>query len=81
MGMVFELGSSSSVSEAAYTRAAEELGVDGVLELSVLVGYYTMLSYTWALSTYAACSSGSSPVCKAAGVIGVSPVRFDILRP
>ena len=46
VGMVFELGSSSSVSEAAYTRAAEELGVDGVLELSVLVGYYTMLSYT-----------------------------------
>ena len=43
---VFELGASSALSEAVYRRAAEELGAGGVLELSVLTGYYTMLSYT-----------------------------------
>lgn len=43
---VFELGSSAALSEAVYRRAVEELGAEGVLELSVLAGYYTMLSYT-----------------------------------
>ena len=43
---VFELGSSSALSEPVYRRAVEELGAEGVLELSVLAGYYTMLSYT-----------------------------------
>ena len=45
VGLVTDLCSTSSVSPRTYARAAEELGTEGVVELSVLVGYYTMLGY------------------------------------
>ena len=58
--LVRELCSLSFVADATYTRATDELGVDLVLELSILVGYYTMLSYS--MGTVAACRDTSRPV-------------------
>ena len=55
VGLVIELCSSSSVSPVAHARAVDELGATGVVELSVLVGYYTMLSYT--MSAFDVCRS------------------------
>lgn len=45
---VRELCLQSSLSASAFDRVVTELGVDGVVELTVLVGYYTLLGYTMA---------------------------------
>ena len=45
---VREMCDSSSLSESTFTRVEAELGTEGVVELSVLVGYYTMLGYAMA---------------------------------
>ena len=55
VGMVREMCSSSTVFAPTYTRIDEELDTEAVVELSVLVGYYTMLSYT--MSAFDACHS------------------------
>lgn len=48
LDMVRELCESSSLSEPTFARIEAELGAGGVVELSVLVGYYTLLGYTMA---------------------------------
>ena len=53
LDMVGELCSASSVSASTFTRIESELGAKGVVELSVLVGYYTMLGY--AMASFDAC--------------------------
>ena len=50
---VRELCSSSSLSTPTYTRVDEELGTEGMVELCVLVGYYTLLGY--AMATFDVC--------------------------
>ena len=45
---VRELCESSSLSEPTFGRIEAELGAGSAVELSVLVGYYTMLGYTMA---------------------------------
>jgi 4-carboxymuconolactone decarboxylase len=41
-----ELSRSNSVSDATYARALERFGVRAVVELTALVGYYTMVAMT-----------------------------------
>ena len=45
---VRELCSSSSLSTPTFRRVEAEMGTEGVVELCVLVGYYTLLGYTMA---------------------------------
>lgn len=51
---VRELCESSSLSEPTFGRIEAELGAGSVVELSVLVGYYTMLGY--AMAAFDVCS-------------------------
>ena len=51
---VQELCSSSSLSPPTFSRIQAELGTEGVVELGVLVGYYTMLGY--AMAAFDVCS-------------------------
>ena len=53
LDMVGEMCSLSSLSEATFARVEAELGAQGVVELSVLVGYYTLLGY--AMATFDVC--------------------------
>ncbi|MYH54823.1 MAG: carboxymuconolactone decarboxylase family protein [Acidimicrobiia bacterium] len=46
--LIGELCTSSSLSAATFERARTELDQEAILEISVLVGYYTLLSYTMA---------------------------------
>ncbi|MCY4622500.1 MAG: carboxymuconolactone decarboxylase family protein [bacterium] len=55
LDMVGELCSGSSLSASTFARVASHLGTKGVVELSVLVGYYTMLGY--AMASFDACST------------------------
>ena len=48
LDMVGEMCSSSSLSDATFARVEAEFGAKGVVELSVLVGYYTLLGYAMA---------------------------------
>ena len=54
---VQEMCDSSSLSESTYQRIESELGAEGVVELSVLVGYYTMLGY--AMAAFDVCAGGT----------------------
>ena len=54
MDMVDELCGSSSLSASAFARVESELGAEAVVELSILVGYYTMLGY--AMAAFDVCS-------------------------
>ncbi len=45
VGFVQELCCNSTVSEATWHNAQEHLGLCGVVELSTLVGYYTLLAF------------------------------------
>ena len=45
VGFVREMCAASRVSDAAYAAARDRLGTSGVVELSTLVGYYTMLAF------------------------------------
>ncbi len=45
IGFVRELSASHTLSEATFDAAAARLGNEGVVELSVLVGYYLMLAF------------------------------------
>ena len=45
IGFVRELCETASVSDGTYAAAESALGTSGVVELTGLVGYYTMLSY------------------------------------
>ncbi len=51
---VRELCESSFLSEPTFGRIEAELGAGGVVELSILVGYYTMLGY--AMAAFDVCS-------------------------
>ena len=57
LDMVGELCSGSSVSASTFARVESHLGTEGVVELSILVGYYTLLGYAMA----------SFDVCRTAG--------------
>lgn len=48
LDMVGELCSGSSVSASTFARVESHLGTEGVVELSILVGYYTLLGYAMA---------------------------------
>lgn len=48
LDMVRELCSGSSLSASTFARVESHLGTKGVVDLSVLVGYYTMLGYAMA---------------------------------
>lgn len=54
IGFVQELCATSTVSEATFAAAERALGTAGVVELTSLVGYYTMLSYV--MSATGACT-------------------------
>lgn len=54
LDMVDEICSSSSLSASTFARVESELGAGAVVELSVLVGYYTLLGY--AMAAFDACS-------------------------
>lgn len=41
-----QLGATGSVSDDAYSAAADLLGVEGTVELTVLIGYYALLAMT-----------------------------------
>ena len=45
VGFVRETCAASRVSDAAYSAARDRLGTSGVVELSTLVGYYTLLAF------------------------------------
>ena len=45
VGFVREMCAASRVSDAAYAAARDRLGTAGVVELSTLVGYYTLLAF------------------------------------
>lgn len=45
IGFIRELCADSTVSDETYAAAAAALGASGVVELSTLVGYYTLLSF------------------------------------
>ena len=53
LDMVGELCSASSLSASTFARVESHLGTDGVVELSILVGYYTLLGY--AMASFDAC--------------------------
>ncbi len=46
VGFVREMCAASRVSDAVYAAAHDRLGAAGVVELTTLVGYYTMLAFT-----------------------------------
>lgn len=48
LDMVDELCSASSLSASTFARVESQLGTEGVVELSILVGYYTLLGYAMA---------------------------------
>ena len=48
LAMVEELCTSSSLSASTFARVESELSAEAVVELSVLVGYYTLLGYAMA---------------------------------
>lgn len=50
IGFVQELCSSSRVSDDTFSSAVAVLGTPAVVELTTLVGYYTMLSYVMAVA-------------------------------
>ena len=50
-----ELCSSSSLSASTFARVESELGAEATVELSVLVGYYTLLGY--AMASFDVCAS------------------------
>lgn len=54
LDMVAELCGSSSLSASTFARVESELGAEAVVELSVLVGYYTLLGY--AMAAFDVCS-------------------------
>ena len=56
LDMVNELCSSSSLSASTFARVKSELGAEATVELSVLVGYYTLLGYT--MAAFDVCSVG-----------------------
>ena len=41
-----ELNEHCKVSEPVYKRALERFGVNGIVELTALIGYYTMVAMT-----------------------------------
>jgi len=45
VGFVREMCAASRVSDATYSAARDRLGTSGVVELSTLVGYYTLLAF------------------------------------
>ena len=45
VGLVREMCATSRVSDATYAAARERLGTRGVVELTTLVGYYTLLAF------------------------------------
>lgn len=45
VGFVREMCATARASDAAYAAASERLGTAGVVELTTLVGYYTMLAF------------------------------------
>ena len=45
VGFVQEMCATARVSDTAYAAASERLGTAGVVELTTLVGYYTMLAF------------------------------------
>ena len=45
VGFVREMCATARVSDTAYAAASERLGTAGVVELTTLVGYYTMLAF------------------------------------
>ena len=51
--MVGELCSASSLSASTFALVESHLGAKGVVELSILVGYYTLLGY--AMASFDAC--------------------------
>lgn len=53
LDMVGELCVASSVSTSTFARLESHLGKQGVVELSILVGYYTLLGY--AMASFDAC--------------------------
>ena len=55
LDMVGELCSASSLSASTFARIESHLGTEGVVELSILVGYYTLLGY--AMASLDACDS------------------------
>ncbi|MDE0138591.1 MAG: carboxymuconolactone decarboxylase family protein [bacterium] len=57
LDMVGELCSASSLSASAFARVESHLGPEGVVELSILVGYYTLLGY--AMASFDVCGSRS----------------------
>ena len=54
LDVVREMCSSSPLSASTFARVEAELGTEGVVELSVLIGYYTMLGY--AMSAFDVCA-------------------------
>jgi len=48
LDMVGELCAVSSLSASTFARVESHLGAEGVVELSILVGYYTLLGYAMA---------------------------------
>lgn len=53
LDMVHEICSSSSLSASTFARVESELGAKVMVELSILVGYYTLLGY--AMASFDAC--------------------------
>ena len=51
---VQEICRSSRLSDPTFSRIEAELGTEGVVELSILVGYYTLLGY--AMAVFDSCS-------------------------
>lgn len=45
VGFVREMCATARVSDTAYAAASDRLGTSGVVELSTLVGYYTLLAF------------------------------------
>ena len=56
---VWELCTSSCLSELTFSRIEAELSTAGVVELSVLVGYYTLLGYSMAVFDVCSLPDGS----------------------
>jgi len=53
LDMVGELCSGSSLSASTFSRVESHIGAEGVVELSILVGYYTLLGY--AMASFGVC--------------------------
>ena len=54
MDTVQEICRSSRLSDPTFSRIEAELGTEGIVELSILVGYYTLLGY--AMAVFDSCS-------------------------